>query len=119
MRQESTVAPQSLMMLNDTFVAEQARCFADRLLAEHPGDLRAQLKRAWRLVYGVDPKDGEMGSSLVYLAEQAEQIRALLAGKTDAAGKDKPAVVPPDSHTSALASLCQALISANRFLYIE
>jgi hypothetical protein len=125
MRQESTVAPQSLMMLNDTFVAEQSRYFAERLRAEHPGNLRAQINRAWRLAYGVEPKEQEVVSALIYLAEQGEQIRARIAappapGKTEGANKpDKAAGLPPDAQTAALASLCQALISANRFLYVE
>ena len=43
MRTVSTVAPQSLTMLNDTFVAGEAQHFAERLISAFPGDLRAQI----------------------------------------------------------------------------
>jgi hypothetical protein len=113
MRENSTAAPQALLMLNDTFVAQQAAFFAERLQSENPGDLRAQINRAWKLTYSAAPNEKEMLSSLLYLAEQTERIRARLP----APAKDKPA--PKDPQTLALASLCQALLSANRFLYVE
>jgi hypothetical protein len=114
MRETSTVAPQALLMLNDTFVAQQSHDFAERLMNEHPGDLRAQLVRAWKLAYNTAPTEKEMSSSLFYLAEQTERIRARVV--TFKKEKDK---TPTDPQTLALASLCQALLSANRFLYVE
>jgi hypothetical protein len=114
MREVSTVAPQALLMLNDTFVAQQSEYFAERLQRESPGDVRAQINRAWKLAYDTTPSDKETTSSLLYLAEQTERIRARVA--TMKKDKDK---TPPDPQTLALASLCQALLSANRFLYVE
>ncbi len=120
LRNVSTVAPQSLTMLNDSFVAEQSRYFAERLQAEHPGDARAQVSEGWRLAYGVSPKPDELTRSLVYLAEQTEAIRARLVSqpKKPAKKDDKPAA-EPEPQKLALASFCQALISANRFLYVD
>lgn len=116
-RESSSVAPQALMMLNDVFIAEQSRAFATRLQTEHPGDLRGQLTRAWRLAYGIKPTDKETQTSLIYLAEQTEQIRQRLSElPTKEKDKDKP---KPDPQTLALASLCQSLLSANRFLYVD
>ncbi len=114
MREASTVAPQALFMLNDTFVAQQSEFFAERLQRENPGDVRAQINRAWKLAYNTAPSDKESMSSLLYLAEQTERIRARVA--TMKKEKDK---TPPDPQTLAMASLCQALLSANRFLYVE
>ena len=112
MRESSTVAPQALLMLNDTFVSQQAQYFAERLQRENPGDLRAQIQRAWKLAYNVAPTEKETSSSLIYLAEQTERIRA----KLPPPAKDKP---PKDPQLLALSSFCQALVSANRFLYVE
>jgi hypothetical protein len=114
MREASTVAPQALLMLNDTFVAQQSEYFAERLQRENPGDVRAQINRAWKLAYNSTPTEKESMSSLLYLAEQTERIRARVA--TMKKEKDK---TPPDPQTLAMASLCQALLSANRFLYVE
>ncbi len=112
MRETSTAAPQALLMLNDSFVAQQSQFFAERLQSESPGDLRAQIKRAWLLAYSLPPQEKEVTASLIYLAEQAERIRERLGSPV----KDKP---QKDPQTLALASLCQALMSANRFLYVE
>lgn len=120
LRNMSTVAPQALTMLNDTFVAEQARYFAERLYAESPGDARAQVRRAWRLAYGGEPTETELLKSLAYLAEQSEQIRAHAAQLSAAKDKPKDDTSPSaNPQTLALASLCHALISANRFLYVD
>ncbi len=117
LRTVSTVAPQSLTMLNDSFVAAQSHYFAERLLAEFPGNARGQIARAWRLVYGAVPKEEEVSRSLIYLAEQTEQIRARLA--TLPPKKDKTAEAERKPEILALASFCQALVSANRFLYVD
>lgn len=119
MRETSTVAPQALLMLNDVFVAQQSQHFAERLMREHPGDLRAQINRAWKRAYNSAPSEKETTESLLYLAEQTERIRARVATfARSEKDKDKDKA-QPDPQKLALASLCQALISANRFLYVE
>jgi hypothetical protein len=110
----TTVAPQSLLLMNDTFVVSSATHFAERVRREHPGDARAQISRAWRLLYGVAPSDAETREMLLYLAEQGETLRARTAAQPPK--KEAPA---PDPQLQALASLCQALLSTNRFLYVE
>ncbi|MFM1768239.1 MAG: hypothetical protein RJA22_768 [Verrucomicrobiota bacterium] len=116
----TTVAPQSLVLMNDVFVVAQSQFLAERLRREAPGDLRAQLTLAWRLLHGAAPSPAELERALVHVAEQGEAIRAR-AATLEAAGpgkeKDKPA--PPDDSLRALASLCQVLMSANRFLYVQ
>ncbi len=122
-RQESTVAPQALMMLNDPFVVQQSRYFAERLKTESPNDLRTQVGQAWRWVYGVEPLEHELESGLSYLTDQTVQIRSktlpLSPSSQVVPGKPETLRTEADSQTEALASLCQALISANRFLYVE
>lgn len=116
-RSSSTVAPQSLFMLNDTFVLEQATHMARSLQASLPGDLRRQVQRAWVLLTAREPEPAELGRSLAFVAEQAESLRAFHA----ALPKPKPeaAVVPADPQAEALASLCQVLLSSTRFLYVD
>jgi len=106
-------------MLNDSFIAEQSKYFADRLFTECPGDARAQVMRAWRLAYGVAPRSDELTRSLVYLAEETEAIRAQIASHPKKPEKKGEKAVEPEPQKLALASFCQALISANRFLYVE
>jgi hypothetical protein len=106
-----------LTLLNDSFIAEQAGYFAERLVAESPGDARAQVQRAWRLAYGAPAREEDTSRSLVYLAEQTEQIRARLSALPAPKKDDKSP--PRDPQKLALTSLCQALLGANRFIYVD
>jgi len=113
-RSSTTVAPQSLLLMNDNFVLDTAHTLAERLRKEAPGDARGQIAKAWNILYGCAPKDTDLLRSLAYLAEQTEAIRVYDQNLKPA--KDTP---PPDPQLEALASLCQVLYSSNRFLYIE
>ncbi len=107
-RNRSTVAPQSLLLMNSDFVLTQSRSLAQRAIAEC-GDNRAQQVRlAFRLALSIDPNDSDLESALAFVASQE---RELSRQERD----DKSPPVP----VSALASLCQALFSSNRFLYID
>ncbi len=128
----TTVAPQSLLLMNDDFVVQTARALATRLREELPGDARGQIVRAWRLLYGRDPSTSDVLDSLAYLAEQTEAIRIydqnhpptkVKRAADGPTAKDAPAPTneppPADPQLEALASLCQVFFSSNRFLYVE
>jgi len=110
----STVAPQSLMLMNDDFVLDTSRALAIRLREEAPGDARAQITKAWRILFSRPPAENDVLRSLAYLAEQTEALRSYAHGITPV--KDAP---PADPQLDALASYCQILYSSNRFLYVE
>ena len=114
MRSQTTVAPQSLLLMNDTFVLENARRLADRLQSERPKDRRSQLERAWSLLYSQSPTETDLNRCLTYLDEQTKALT------TYHHGIQHPKGAPiPDPPQEAMASLCQILCSSNRFLYIE
>src|SRR5262249_30702931 len=111
-----------------------ARSFANRLQQEAPGDARAQIVRAWRILYGREPNEDDLLDALAYLAEQTEAIRDF--DRSHAASKAPSVVVvdgpgtkspsapakvdpPADPQFQALASLCQVFLSSTRFLYVE
>lgn len=116
-RDRSAVTPQALTLLNDTFVAEQSLAFAQRLMADSPGDLERQIERAWRLAFGTAPTREETDRSMIYLAGQTERLRARAAEAAKPGTKEPP--TGPDPMTQSLASLCQALLGSNRFLHID
>ena len=107
-RPSSNVAPQSLMLMNSDFVIEYSERLARRVVTETGPDRRSQVLRAWRLAYGVDPDPEVIGDLLSFVERQSEAF-GKVATKNDKA-------TPPQR---ALASLCQALLSANRFLYVD
>jgi len=113
MRSQTTVAPQSLLLMNDTFVLDNARRLADRLQAEAPNDRRKQLERAWILLCSKPPTEADITRSLSYLDEQT---KALTQYHHDI---QHPKGVVPNPPQEAMSSLCQILCSSNRFLYIE
>jgi hypothetical protein len=103
-RRCTTVAPQSLLFLNNEFVIKQAGLVADRLRTE-PGSPEQCVRKAWGLLFAAEPTDGELNASLSYLADQAETFR-----------KAGPKA---DPDRQALVSLCQVLLGSNRFLYVD
>src|SRR6266496_4441135 len=123
-RQSSTVATQSLMMMNSQFILDQASRFAQRLQQE-AGDHRAgQVARAWQLTFSRSPAGPELADALAFLSRQVGQLKAAdekEAAETKAAKKDdkaKPAAKPAPE-LQAFTDLCQALLSANEFLYVD
>jgi mono/diheme cytochrome c family protein len=112
-RPSATVTPQALMLMNSPFILGHARDFAGRVRREAGAESRAQVLHAWRLAFGRAPAEAEVKDALTFLAAQAEQFRAHPpAPDPKSAGK-------PDPQEEALESWCQALLSANEFLYVD
>ena len=88
-RNRSTIAPQALFLMNDSFVILQAKRFADRLRKEAGNDVGEQIDRAYRLGLGRAPVESERIAAAAYI-------------KTSEGG---------------LAGLCQALFNLNEFVY--
>jgi len=88
-RNRSTIAPQALLMMNNSFVLTQARYFAERLRREAGDDLRAQIEHGYRLALGREPSTGERALAVDYISS----------------GKDR------------LPLFCQALFNLNEFVY--
>jgi hypothetical protein len=117
-RRSTTVAPQSLVMLNDSFVIDASRALAGRVRADAPGELRSQVRRAWRLLFGAEPSSADIDVAVLHVAEQAEDLRSRQpAPAAPAEGQSPPPVA--DHQLDALASLCQVLLASNRFLYVD
>ena len=68
-RNNSTVAPQALYLMNHPFVVEQSNLAAKRLLAE-PGDDRAKIERAYWSTMGRAPTSGEREVALRFVTEK-------------------------------------------------
>ncbi len=111
LRPVSTVAPQALLMMNNELVVREAEKFAVRVQSETGGDVSAQVQRAWALAFGLVPSSEQLAAATAFLADQTQQIAARIPA--DQVAKEPPAA------QQALASLCQALLSANAFLYVD
>lgn len=109
-RSTSTVAPQSLMLMNNEFTVDAARQLAARLAAE--ADPAARVQRAWWLAFGRAATDAEATAACRFI----EQQTAALATAADAEPDPKKKADPAEW---AWTTLCQSLLSANEFLYVD
>ncbi|HWA98057.1 MAG TPA: DUF1553 domain-containing protein, partial [Pirellulales bacterium] len=73
----TTVAPQSLMLLNDDFVLAQAAAFADRLEREASHDRPRQIERAYQLALERMPSEHERRIAIDYVARQSKAFASL------------------------------------------
>jgi len=103
-RNVSTVAPQALMLMNSRFIHEYAGSFAQRVRDEAGADVKAQVAHAWKLAYAAEPSVSDMERSAAFVQQQT----AALAKQSMS-----------DPAHAALTNYCQALLSSNRFLYVD
>jgi hypothetical protein len=107
-RDRTTVAPQALVLLNDQFVRNVSREFADRLLREAGGEPAKRIERAYELSLSRAPSEQERTAALAFVDRQAEER------KRRAEGSPAEAI-----QRESLADLCQVLFSLNEFLYVD
>jgi hypothetical protein len=89
-RNRSTIAPQALILMNNSFVLMEAKLFADRLRKEAGTDPAGQIDLAFQLALSRKPNQKEF-----------DQARAFLR-----AGQD------------ALTDFCQVMFNLNEFVFI-
>ena len=105
-RTVTTVAPQSLLLMNDAFTLEQATALAERLEREAPLNNLDKIQRTWTILFGTAPTPIETTRAMLFLVNQRESLQKQ--------GRDAAKA----SH-EALAAWCQVMLSTNQFLYIE
>jgi len=111
-RPQTTISPQALILLNGSFMNQQAGDFASRLQSNLPGDSRAQVRRAYRLAFGRAPDDEEMETAIQYLAWQSQQWTGQRQANSEAAPEE-------DASSYALKSFCRILFNLNEFVYVD
>ena len=104
-RTPSAVVSQSLTMLNDDFVKEQAAEFA-ALVRKDASERKDQISRAFRVALSREPVESETAWAIELLDRQTERYQQMPMSPMEAAEK-------------ALAHLCQMLLNTNEFLYIR
>lgn len=105
-RTATTVAPQALLMMNSDFVSTSSKDLTTRLMALPQSDDSKRIEQLYLLAYGrnVTPDEIEQAKSFVVDFE-----KALQATEPD----------PANRHLRAWASLCQIVLAANEFIYLQ
>jgi hypothetical protein len=111
-RNVSTVAPQSLMLMNSDFVLTSSRQLAERFSNESYADPAETIRFAWRLLFSRVPTDAEIKSALQFIED--EQVRL-----SETAETVKDAKQPLNPILWSWATFCQALFGSNEFLYVD
>jgi len=92
-RDNTTVPTQALFFLNDPFVHQRAKAFAQRTTAAAP-ELSARVRTAWLLLYGRSPAPAELADALAFVKTYPQ----------------------PDTGWEAYARI---LFASNEFLYVD
>ena len=120
-RNSSTVAPQSLFLMNSDFIVQVAEHFAARVRREAGTNTGEQVRHAWRIAFVRNPADNEINEALEFLAAQIEQFKMKAVETKPVTNRfdSKAKNVKRDAAELALANLCQLLLSSNEFLYVD
>lgn len=111
-RNQSTAAPQSLLLMNSDLILKESERMSKRIMAEAGTDPLGQAQRGWQLAFGEKPSETELSGAKQFLV----QLTAIYETRLAASDK-KEDVTPPAEQ--ALAIWCQSLLCSNRFLYVE
>lgn len=102
-RVTTTSATQALALMNGEFVTTQAEHFARRLL-QRPAEDNSRIREAFRIALARDPSPGELDRLLTFVRAQEAFYRDM----------------PDDARRLRIYSdLCQALLAANEFIYLD
>jgi hypothetical protein len=101
-RNATTIALQSLSLMNSDFMLARARAFSRRLEREAGPDSGDRIDRAFRLAVGRAPTEEERAAAHKFLDEQPRRY----VGQADAVER-------------SWTDFCQAVLASNAFLYVE
>ncbi len=93
-RENTTVAPQALALLNDRFVRLRAEDFAARIRREAGEEPGMQVATAWKLAFGRPATENEIAAGISFLKRH-------------------------EGTSEGLSNLCQSIFALNEFIYVD
>jgi hypothetical protein len=118
-RSSSTVAPQALLLMNNEFVVDQAQAFAERVRREAGADRAAQIRTAWQWAFAEEPTTAQLADAQEFLAAETKVFADRESAEPAAAAPQKAQPPKTPAAEQSLRTFCQALLSSNRFLYVD
>lgn len=97
-RNESTTAPQALMLINSGFAQDCAGSLAASLSKQHGSEVRALITAATRRCLARLPSEAELDAGAVFLEQQSKRAGGF---------------------NEALADYCLALMNSNEFVFVD
>lgn len=111
-RNTTTVAPQSLLMMNSDLVLQASDRLAEKLLSQS-SDLNEQTNLAYRSILGRMPSDTERTTIIQFL------IGTKAADSVAAEPNALESQVQPPNEQMVWSLICQSLLSSNEFFYLR
>ncbi len=105
-RDQTTVAPQALFMMNSGLVLEQAQSLAGGLLERSELDAAGRVRELYRQTYSRNASESEVSRAMGYL----DRLRDAMA---------QAGIATAEIESRTWTSLCRAVLSANEFVYVE
>ncbi len=124
-RARSNVPAQALALLNDPFVVQESRRWAERLLAEGPAGTDARLEWLYREAFARGPSAAERAAARTFVADVAPEDVApgAVAPGAVAPGAVAPGAVAPEGvapgDIEAWADLCHVLLNVKEFVFLR
>jgi hypothetical protein len=113
-RSNTTVAPQSLYLMNSPVVLRAAAQTAAALLDDRQLDDSQRVDHVYRLIFNRPANTAEIEEALRFVAAAAETPHGNEALDARASGDDRA-----DASTTAWAAFCQALFCSTQFQYLD
>ncbi|NUN95253.1 MAG: DUF1549 domain-containing protein [Candidatus Omnitrophica bacterium] len=102
----TTIAPQALMLLNNSSIRDYAVEFAKRVAPKDGDGMEGAVRAAYRLAIARDPSEEELRDTLRFVEDQAASY-----------GKDGKSM--EEARSLALADFCQVVLNLNEFVYVN
>jgi hypothetical protein len=112
-RPNSTVATQSLHLLNNGMVRELSLAFAKRIEAESPSDRNAQVDRVFQIALSRQPSEEEKQQAIETIAKLTAHWKKIELERTE---KTENEVSP---ETKALTNFCHVVMNSAEFLFVD
>ncbi len=113
-RQHSTVATQALYLMNNAFVHDLARRFAERVRREAGSDVARELELAYKIALARSPGEGELKT-----ARDALEVFTRHWLNSPAKPGELASAAANEASLRALANICHALMNSSEFLYVD
>lgn len=111
-RENTTIAPQALYLLNDSFVRRQALTLGERLLGDSSLDDARRIERVYQLVLGRQPSAAEQARAQSFLTEFAAEAQQYLP-ETPASGEALASTVAAASSQTGETTEAPKAVSPN------
>ena len=118
-RQQSTTAPQSLLLLNSAVSLDAARRLAGTVWNRVGGDSERQLVEAFRRVLGRYPDSSECDDLTLFLTSQRSLLENEKRSRDSLALPHTDVEISDPAAAAALTDLCLALLNSSEFLYVD